>query len=403
MALCIVLTFMGCGDDAQNVTALTTEPVAEESTTTEAAAEGPGSAFEPYQEFEVEKGELNDFLDHWVEQYGLLDQAPSCRITVTGMCTPVTLELEGVIVKNMMAYGRTLVVDADTPEGLTEFSLSQWQDTLIVNKEEECWLMTREKDFYFPCEDGVITGLWTNEEGQLRYTKTAQAAYYMEQWVTAPLDSATDRGNLYSEWGFVQLRDGQPVLIMEERTLMGHKYDFDTLFIMARTLGWGDYEGCETADDVLRSNKEKGDTWLTYPYEPKEPVQRVEFKGLILQLHDPFEEELLEDGTMVLRKESMVDSIVLKVTTGEAADGYQGLKDPITAPEQMVDWDSQNQDGENVFSFTVHDVPCLYVCNDEIENIRGYYFSGDRWWVIEVENTFTEWLPTYATCGVTAN
>jgi hypothetical protein len=221
----------------------------------------------------------------------------------------------------------------------------------------------------------------------------------MEHWVTAPLDSATDRGNLYREEGIVTMQDGEPVLTVKERILMGDQYDFDALFALARIRGWNDYEGCENADDVLRKNKEENEPWLTYPYEPKEPAQRLEYKGLTLNLPVAVTQEEQEDGVLILRGEFPNEEIVIRVTTGEAENGYQGLEEPITSPAQMLDWDWANRGDKSVANFTLRGVPCLYVYNDETENIRGYYLKGNRWWVIEVEDLFTELMPTYAACG----
>lgn len=407
LALCILLSVQGCGMETQEVTKLTTEQTVQDTTqesTSGSTSDIPDTSFVPDEEHEVTKEELEDFLDHWVETYLSEDNVPSCRITVTGLCTPVVLEMEGVTVHNLLAYGRILPVEAGALEGYSELILKDWQDVLIVNREDDCWLMTPEEEFYFPCADGVSTGIHVDDEGQLTYGKMAVAANYMDQYYTFPLDSATDRGNLYSEHGSVAFRDGEPVLTMEERTLMGHVYDFDALFTMARVMGWADYEGCETADDVLRRNKEEADDWLTYPYEPREPAQLVEFEGLTLRLPALFNEEVRGDGILILRGADYAhEDVILKVTTGKTADGYQGVDEPITSIQQMASWDWDQRGSLNVADFSIRDVHCLLTYGDGVQIIRGYYLEGDRWWVIEVQDLWMDWLPTYATCGMTAN
>lgn len=412
LVLCVTLTLVGCAKNNQEVTKLTTMPVTEVTVPTDTTAATKDNSFKPEQEFEVTKAQLSDFMDDWVEQCAVPEgpnRNPLCRITVTGMCTPVELQLEGAIVRNLLAYGRTLKVDAYTPEGLTEFSLSEHEDMLIVSKESECWLMVPEENFYFPCTNEVSTYLYTNNDGQLAYGKYAVAINYMDQAVaidymdqyfTLPLDSATDRGNLYTERGIVEFQEGKPVLVMQERTLMGHVYDFDAIFAMARVLDWEDYPGCENADDVLRRNKAADDDWLTYPYEPLEPAQRVNFEGLTLALPAIFDEELQEDGSLILRGTDYVHAdVVLKVTTGKTADGYQGVKGPITTPQQMSDWDAAHSDDLTAADFTLRGVQCLYVYGNGVSKIRGYYVKDNRWWVIEVADIWEDKLPTYAACG----
>ena len=408
LAVCVALLLMGCGDQVPEETSLTTQPTTQEGnqapeTETTGREINQTTDAEADQPQEVSAAVLDEFLFNWAEQYWAdEEQERSCRISVTELCTPVILELEELTVKNIQAYGRTLEVNAGPDEGDIAFSLEQWQDALVINGEDGCWLITQEQTYDFPVADGVETWMWVNENEELEYHKYASAAEWMEQTPGGPLDFATDRGNLYSEDGTVELQDGQLVLNMKDRTLVGHVFDLDALFTLNQIMEWNDYQGCESADDVLKQNKEEGGTWLTYPYESKEPAQRVEFEGLTLELPQRFAEEQREENLLVLRGEELgYEDLVINVTTGDAQEGYQGVDTPITAPEQMLDWDRETWGGESVASFTLHDALCLFAYGDQEEHIRGYYVKDNRWWVVEVENMPTESLLMYASCGIT--
>lgn len=390
LALCVVLALNGCGSDPQEVTKLTTEPV---SSTTEAATM-------PEVDQEVAAEDLSDFLDQWLENYE--SREPNARIGVTGLCTPVVLELEGDSVKQLSAWDRTLDVNAGVFEGYIEFSITGTQEVLAINGEGESWLMTEAETFSFPCEDSVTTTMRVNEEGQLVYIRMAEATNWLDQWVTMPLNSTTDRGNLYSEVGTVTFENGQPVLTMTSRTLMGDVYDFDALFVTVKAMGWADYEDCETVDDLFRRNKETCDPWLTYPWEPKEPAQKAELAGLTLELPHVFTEEERSESLLVLRGTGYAyEDLVLRVTTGTVTEGYPGLEAPLTDPLQMLqqDWTSRDAVSSTEAQCVFKGVNCLIFEDGSDGLARGYYLEGDRWWVIEAANIYAEQILTYVSCG----
>lgn len=388
LALCVVLALNGCGSDPQEVTKLTTEPV---SSTTEAATM-------PEVDQEVAAEDLSDFLDQWLENYE--SREPNARIGITGLCTPVVLELEGDMVRQLSAWDRTLEVNAGVVEGYIEFSMTQWQDTLVVNGEDNSWLITEAETFAFPAAESVNTCLCV-EDG-LRYCKSADALNYLDQWVTMPLNSTTDRGNLYSEEGTVTFENGQPVLTMTSRTLMGDVYDFDALFVTVKAMGWADYEDCETVDDLFRRNKETCDPWLTYPWEPKEPAQKAELAGLTLELPHVFTEEERSESLLVLRGTGYAyEDLVLRVTTGTVTEGYPGLEAPLTDPLQMLQQDRTSRDAVSSAEAqcVFKGVNCLIFEDGSDGLARGYYLEGDRWWVIEAANIYAEQILTYVACG----
>jgi hypothetical protein len=265
LVICILLPLLGCGGAPQKVTNLTTTPTTDQETTTAVQEPEPSGAD---LEREVSVWELDEFLDAWGVLYRSEETIPTCKVTVTNLCTPVVLELVEAEVTGVEVFGRTLEVDGKIDEGYIAFSIGDFTDeTLYINGLENSWLVTETETFYYPCEESVYTWFWVSDEGAAEYHKIAAAADYMEQWITAPLDSATDRGNLYEEMGTVEMVNGKPEFTMQERTLMGDVYDLDAIFEEAIAEGLEGYEGCETADDVLARNKEKGTQWLTYPWE----------------------------------------------------------------------------------------------------------------------------------------
>lgn len=274
LAACMTLTLAGCGEEPGDPTVYTRDPdenqqsilkttAPDEDTTTE-----PADVYAADEEHEVAIGELRAFLDTWYLEHQELDPPPSCEVTVTGLCTPVVLEMDELMVNRVRIWDRTVVVDAGVDEGSINFSIGDSGEELVyINGHYESWLVTEGETFHYPYEHEVHTWFRLNDAGALEYRITAMAFYYMEQWDTAPLDSATDRGNLYEERGTVTLTDGQPELTMTARSLMGDVYDFDALFKQARKQDPDYREDCANADEVLAQNKEAGGDWLTYPWE----------------------------------------------------------------------------------------------------------------------------------------
>ena len=276
LAGCLTLTLAGCGAEPREEVTLTTDPAsAEQSILKTTASEDESTlpeadTYQADEEHEVAAGDLRAFLDEWYQKHHELDPPPSCKVTVTGLCTPVVLEMDELMVNRVRFWGRTLTVDAGVDDGSINFSIGNTADNLLyINGHYESWLATEADTFHYPYEHETHTWFRLNENGTLEYRITAMASYYMDQWTTAPLDSATDRGNLYEETGIVQMWEGQPSLSVKKRTLMGDVYDFDALFQEARKQDPEYREDCANADEVLAQNKEAGGDWLTYPWEEK--------------------------------------------------------------------------------------------------------------------------------------
>ena len=274
LVMSMMLTLVGCGDqDGEKAGFDTMPPSEDQSILKTTAPEEPSvdETLDPYdadEEYEVAAEDLRAFLDSWYLKYQELDPVPTCEVTVTGLCTPVVLEMDGLMVNRVRLWNRTLVVDAGVNEGAINFSIGDTEDDLIyINGHYESWLATEAETFFKPYEHEVHTWFELNEQGTLVYRITAMAVYYMEQWDNAPLDSATDRGNLYEETGIVHMVNGSPTLAMRERLLMNDVYDFDALFKEARKQDPDYREDCANADEVLAQNKEAGGDWLTYPLE----------------------------------------------------------------------------------------------------------------------------------------
>lgn len=277
--LCILLVMgmmfalVGCGDqDGEKAGFDTMPPSEDQSILKTTAPEEPSTeevlmdSFDADEEYEVAVEDLRTFLNSWYQEHAGLDPVPTCEVTVTGLCTSVVLEMDELMVNRVRLWNRTLVVDAGVDDGEINFSIGDGGEGLIyINGHYESWLATEAETYHYPYEHEVHTWFKPNDRGQLEYRITAMAVYYMEQWDNAPLDSATDRGNLYEETGIVNMVNGGPVLSVSQRRLMNDVYDFDALFKEARKQDPEYREDCANADEVLAQNKEAGGDWLTYP------------------------------------------------------------------------------------------------------------------------------------------
>ena len=247
LSLALVLVLGLCGCTQREPHANPTEPTPSTS--------GVSTATEPADQstFTVDKDDFQDLLLQIEEKINVEEEEgwESYSIRITGLCTPVILELERLDVRSVTAYGRTVQADFYSDEGCIDISVEEYeQELIILSGSDHSWVVSQDWEYAFLPENGVSTYVYIDAMGRLTYCRTADYVQWTEQYATALLDSISTRGDLYSETGNLSFQDGQPSYYLRERETVSDLFDVDALFAAAKALGWADYEQYDSVDDL---------------------------------------------------------------------------------------------------------------------------------------------------------
>lgn len=209
-------------------------------------------------------GEYAWFSDFFAEQEES-DWAEKGRysLRVTGLCVPVTVEMDGSTVLSVSAFGHTAEVELAWYQDAVNAEIQGTDAVIVVRDCEEwdsrSWVFTAKTCRAFLPEQNVSTIVRVDEEGALRYIRaTNDYNTSFNQWDTAPIDCCVSRDDFVYETGRVELVDGEPVLKPEESYTVSELYDLDALFADAKQNGM--YAQYSTVDEVLNANRQHRET-----------------------------------------------------------------------------------------------------------------------------------------------
>lgn len=180
-------------------------------------------------------------------------------ILLKGLHTPVTVQMDGMDVVSVRAFGQT--AELGTAGGVFQdccpVGIASTKDAVVVNVTWDydgiTLILTKDGCHELHPEGSVSTQVFVGEDGSLRYYRyCGEYLTTFEQYDYAPLDLCTSREHFLSESGKAEIVNNQIVLTPEETLTVSDKYDLDALFAQAKASGL--YEGYQTVDELLDAN-----------------------------------------------------------------------------------------------------------------------------------------------------
>ena len=186
-------------------------------------------------------------------------------ILLNGLHTPVYVDMDGMDVLSVRAYGQTvnLGVDGCLFQDETPVDIRTAAGAVFVNLSWDysgkTVIITESQRYTLSPENGISTQIFVNEDGSLYYRRYwGEYLTSFNQWDYAPLDLCTGRDQFLREDGSALLQDGEIVLTPEHTVTVSDEYDLDALFAEAKAAG--QYEAYETVEECLAANKASTDT-----------------------------------------------------------------------------------------------------------------------------------------------
>ncbi len=244
--ICAVLLMLSaCGaDNAQNVS--TTVPTMQPSVS---------------YDFTFNMGEYahfgHIFEEKTQEQW---EQMGQYTLLLTGMDTPVVVQMDGMTVLSVSAYGHTAQTDISPFQGDTPANIQSTRGAVVVNEsldyEGSTWLLTADGVHEFHPVGDISTQIFAEMDDTLCYrTYWGEYDTSFEQWDTAPLDLCTSRDHFLYEFGTATIVDGQVIFKAEETVTVSDVYDLDDMFAAVKAEGM--YEEFDSVDQLLAFNAQK--------------------------------------------------------------------------------------------------------------------------------------------------
>lgn len=188
----------------------------------------------------------------------------SYTMLLNGLPTPVVVEMDGLDVLSVRAYGHRaeLGVCGAAFQGSTSVSIHSAEDAVVVNMSRdfdgETIILTEAKCFEFRRDGEISTQVYVREDGTLAYGRYwGHYTTSFEHWDAAPLDLCTSRDQFLYETGHAEIRNGEVILTPEKTVTVSDEYDLDAMFSRARESG--EYAGYETVDELLAANRASAD------------------------------------------------------------------------------------------------------------------------------------------------
>lgn len=210
-------------------------------------------------------GNYDHFADIFDEK--TVDQWTSMgryTLLLKGLHTPVLLEMDGMNVLSVNAYGQTVELGEGgfVSQDCTPVSIQSAKNTVVVNLtwdyDGETIILTNKQRYEFRRDGDISTQVFLKDDGTLRYTRYwGEYRTSFEQWDTAPLDLCTSRDHFLEESGRAEIVGGEVVLTAENTATVSDKYDLDAMFAEAKAAGM--YQEYETVDALLAANQAKAD------------------------------------------------------------------------------------------------------------------------------------------------
>lgn len=181
-------------------------------------------------------------------------------ILLNGLHTPVLVEMDGMDVLSVRAYGQTAELGAAGTafQGSTPVSIRATENAVVINMSRdfdgETILLTQAQCHRFRPDGEISTQVYVREDGTLAYGRYwGHYVTSFEHWDTAPLDLCTGRDHFLYETGSAEILDGEVILTPEKTVTVSDAYDLDAMFTRARETGA--YDAYETLDALLAANQ----------------------------------------------------------------------------------------------------------------------------------------------------
>ena len=274
-------------------------------------------------------------------------------IHLGGLHTPVTVNMDGLVVLSVSAFDQTVELNA-TPSGYfggysPVYYIRSTGDAVVINVSfgemgEGSILITKNQIFKYPKETDSSVFLWVEDNGTLGYRQTwIDPKIEIEGWYM--LYYPTSRDMMMYQEGTAEIVDGELVLTAEKTVLLSDYFDLDTLFAEAKAEGW--FEEYETLDELFEANRgEKEPVELVYDMSNYEWFSSIfgekdveEWNAMgrytirLDGLHTPVVVNM--DGTSVLSITAFDQTVELNAMASEYFDGYSPV-DCIRSTEDAV-------------------------------------------------------------------
>lgn len=179
-------------------------------------------------------------------------------ILLQGLHTPVLVDMNGMDVLAVSAYGYTEHVQIGLYQGETPMEIQSAGNAILVNETRDydgsTWILTEAGCHEFHPEGDISTQIFADDDGAMQYHRYwGEYVTSFEQWDTAPLELCTSRDQFLYETGHAELRNGEVVLTSEKTVTVSDEYDLDAMFADAKASGM--FEEYETADALLAANQ----------------------------------------------------------------------------------------------------------------------------------------------------
>ncbi len=188
------------------------------------------------------------------------EQMGRYTILLNGFDTPVTVQMEGMTVLSVSAYGQTAQTDISTFQDETPANIQGVAGAIVVNEtldyEGSTWILTPDGVHEFHPQGSISTQIFVEMGGTLCYrTYWGEYDTSFEQWDTAPLDLCTSRDHFLYEFGTASIADGQVNFKAEETVTVSDIYDLDDMFAAAKADGL--YAEFDSVDALFAANAQK--------------------------------------------------------------------------------------------------------------------------------------------------
>lgn len=183
-------------------------------------------------------------------------------ILLRGLHTPVLVDMNGMDVLAVRAYGQTaeLGTAGSMFQDICPVSIRSTENAVVVNiswdYDGETIILTEDRCYKFQPEEAISTQVFVQEDGTLAYYRYwGEYVTSFEHWDTAPLELCTSRDHFLYETGHAEILNREVVLTPENTVTVSDEYDLDTMFAEAKASGA--FEEYKTVDALLAANKDK--------------------------------------------------------------------------------------------------------------------------------------------------
>lgn len=181
-------------------------------------------------------------------------------ILLEGFDAPVTVQMEGMTVLSVSAYGQTAQTNISAYQEETPANIQSAQGVIVVNEtldsQGRSWLLTADGVSAFRPQGDISTQVFVTAEGTLRYRSYwSEYVTTFEQRDYAPLELCTSRKHFLYETGAATVADGLAYCHAEQTVTVSDLYDLDALFAAAQAEGY--FPEFDSVDALFAFNAQK--------------------------------------------------------------------------------------------------------------------------------------------------